>query len=97
MVIDVFLEEFETWRLTLPSGVTSVARELDRPGGVGRAARLDVETGARIVQVTVWDSGEADMVVGDLSTGDVTANEHMEVTTRLGVQGLFADVTEAIN
>lgn len=97
MVIDLFLEEFQTWRLMLPSGVTSVARELDRPGGVGRAVRLDVETAVRLAQVTVWETGEADLVVGDLSTGDVVANEHMEVTTLLGIRGLLDDVTEAIS
>jgi hypothetical protein len=96
MIIDLLWDEFETWRMTLPSDVEVAARELDRPGDAGRAVRLDAETSLRLVQVTMWDTGEVDMVVGDLSTGDVLANEHMEVTTRLGIKGLLSDVSDAV-
>ena len=59
--------------------------------------RLDVETLTRLVHVTIWETGEVDMVVGDLSTGAVLANEYMEVTTRLGLRGLLLpDVSDAI-
>ncbi len=58
--------------------------------------RLDAETAFRVAQVTVWESGEVDMVIGDLSTGDVLANEHMEVTTPLGIRGLLSDIFDAL-
>lgn len=95
MIIDLLWDELETWRATLPADVKLVPRELDRPGHAGRAVRIDAETARRIVQVTVWATGEVDMVVGDLSTGDVLANEHMEVTTPLGIRGLLSHVLEA--
>jgi len=58
--------------------------------------RLAVETPSRAAEVTVWESGEADLVVGDLSTGDIVANEHMEITTPLGIRGLLDDIGQAI-
>lgn len=96
MTIDLFRHELETWRMTLPTGVKLASRELDRPGRAGRAMRLDAENPSRLVQVTVWETGEVDLVVGDRSTGDVLANEHMEVTTPLGVRGLLADIFDAL-
>jgi hypothetical protein len=97
MIIELLWNELETWRTTLPSDVKLAARELDRPHGAGRAVRLDAESKLRIVQVTVWESGEVDMVVGDLSTGKILANEHMEITTSLGIRGLLSDVSDALS
>ena len=97
MVIALFWQEFHAWQETLPPSVVSTACELERPSGAGRAVQLDLATPDRLVQVTIWESGEVDLVVGDLSTGEVLANEHMEVTTRLGLRGLLSDVSEAIN
>ena len=58
--------------------------------------RLAVETEARVAEVTVWESGEADLVVGDLHTGDIVANEHMEITSPLGIRGLLHDIVHAL-
>lgn len=40
-------------------------------------------------EVIMWESGEADLVIGDLSIRGVVANEHMEIATRLGIRGLL--------
>ena len=45
----------------------------------------------------MWESGEADLVVGDLSIRGIVANEHMEIATRFGIRGLPDDITEAVN
>lgn len=97
MVITLFWQEFRVWQGTLPPCVASTARELEQPSGAGRAVQLDLATDSRLVQVTIWESGEVDLVVGDLSTGEILANEHMEVTTRIGLRGLLGDVSEAIS
>jgi hypothetical protein len=60
------------------------------------AARLDAESPRRVVQVTAWDSGEVDFVVGDLETGNVLTNEHREVTSALGIRELLRDVRGAL-
>ena len=96
VVIDQVFNEFELWKAALPEGAVAGLSEEERPTGTARAARLDVETAARLVQVTIWDSGEVDLVVGDLASGGVLVNEHREVTSQLGIRELLADVREAI-
>jgi hypothetical protein len=97
MVIALFWQEFEAWQGALPPSVTSTARELEQPSGAGRAVQLDLATPGRLVQVTIWESGDVDLIMGDLSTGEILANEHREVTTRIGLRGLLGDVSEAIS
>jgi hypothetical protein len=48
-------------------------------------------------EVIRWESGEADLVVCDLSIRGIVANEHMEIAMRLGIRGLSDDITEATN
>lgn len=96
MIIDQVFSEFELWRPRLPQGAIAGLLELDRPAGAGRAARLDVETATRLVQATIWESGEVDLVIGNLSLGDVLVNEHREISAQLGIRGLLADVLGAI-
>ena len=64
-------------------------RELDRPRGAGRAVQLTVETPAMAAEIIMREYGEADLVIGDLSIRDIVANDHMEITTRLGIRGLL--------
>jgi hypothetical protein len=97
VVIDQVFSEFDTWQAELPEGAVAGLSEEDRPAGAARAARLEVETAARLVQATIWDSGEVDFVVGDLAPGGVLINEHRQVTSPLGVRELLADVREAID
>ena len=96
VVIDEVFREFDRWRSELPQGVKAGLLEQDRPQGAGRAARLDVETDARLVHVTIWESGEVDLVVGDLLSGEALLNEHREITSQLGVRELLADVLGAV-
>ena len=79
MMINTVCEEFETWRQTLPESAVPKLEELTRPAGAGRAVRVTVETPARIAEATVWESGEADLVIGNLATGDIEASEHTEL------------------
>ena len=96
MIIDQVFSEFELWRSGLPQGAIAGLRESDRPAAAGRAARLDVETAARLVQVMIWESGEVDLLIGDLSSGEVLVNEHREISTQHGIRELLADVLGAI-
>ena len=95
MIVDTLREEFDNWRKTLPAETSSNFQELDCPAGVGRAVRLAVATAARAAEVTVWESGEADLV--DLSTGGIVANEHIEITTRVGIRGLLDDIAHVVS
>ena len=96
MMINTLCEEFETWRQTLPESAVPKLEELTRPAGAGRVVRVTVETPARVAEATIWESGEADLVIGNQATGDIEANEHTELTTRLGARGLLDDMARAV-
>ena len=96
MIIDMLCEEFESWRQTLPESVVPKLEEFPRPEGAGRAVRVSVETPAREAEVTVRESGEADLVMGNLATGEIEAEEHAELTTRFGARGLLEDLEKAV-
>jgi hypothetical protein len=97
MVIDLFREEFRGWRKTLPVGVESTLKALSQPGAAGEAVQLDVESRTRLVQATLWESGEVDMIIGDRISGDILLNEHREITSLLGTKGLLDDVFRAVS
>ncbi len=42
-------------------------------------------------------TGEADLVSGNVATGNIKPIEHMELTTRLGVRGLLDDLAWAVS
>jgi len=96
MIIDILREEFQTWRQTLPESVVTELDELPRPTDAGRAVRVTVKTLVREAEVTVWESGEADLLIGNMVTGEIEAIEHAELTTRFGVRGLLEDMAKAV-
>ena len=97
MIIETLRDEFEIWRRTLPESATSKFEEFARPAGANRSAvRVSVETPTRLAEATVWESGEADLVIGDSVAGLIEAYEHTELTTRLGVRGLLEDMARAV-
>jgi hypothetical protein len=96
MIIDTLREEFESWQQTLPASAVAKFEELPRPGGAGRAVRVTVDMPPWGAEATVWESGEADLVSGNLATGDVEPYEYMELTSSLGVRGLLEDMARAV-
>jgi hypothetical protein len=54
--------------------------------GIGGALRCDAESARGVAQLVVWDTGEADLVIGDLATGTVLLNEHRSITSALGAR-----------
>ena len=95
-MINTVREEFKTWRQTLPESAVPELEELTRPAGACRAVRVTVETPARVAEATVWESGEADLVIGNLATGQIEASEHTELETRFGARGLLEDLAKAV-
>jgi hypothetical protein len=96
MIIDILCEEFQTWRQTLPESVVPELDELPRPADAGRAVRVTVKAPVREAEVTVWESGEADLLIGNMVIGEIEAIEHAELTTRFGVRGLLEDMARAV-
>ena len=97
MIIDFLHAEFRIWQRRLPVSAVAKFEEFPRPEGAGRAVRVAVETPPCVAEATVWESGEADLVSGNLATGDIKPIEHVELTTRLGVRGLLDDLAWAVS
>ena len=55
------------------------------------AVWTDFDTDQRTARVIVWDSGEAELVVGAFSSGDVIWNEHLTLTSEFGVAAVLED------
>jgi hypothetical protein len=96
MIIDILREEFESWQQTLPASAIAKFEELPRPGNAGRAVRVTIDMLPWAAEATVWESGDADLISGNLATGDVEPYEHMELTSRLGVRVLLEDMARAV-
>ena len=98
MIIDFLHAEFRIWQQQrLPAPAVAKFEEFPRPEGSSRAVRVSVETPPWEAEATIWQSGEADLVSGNLATGDIRSIEHMELTTRLDVRGLLDDLAWAVS
>ncbi len=96
LIIDMLHTEFGIWQRRLPASAVAKFEEFPRPKGAGRAVRVAVEALPCMAEATVWESGEADLVSGNLATGVIKPIEHTELTTRLAVRGLLDDLAWAV-
>lgn len=51
-----------------------------------QSASVTIASSQRIGQLVVWDTGEAELSLGDAASG-VVREEHREVTSTIGLQG----------
>jgi hypothetical protein len=64
----------------------------DSPSGrAKRSAVLTVASAQRIAQLVVWETGEAELSLGDVGSKDVV-EEHREITSKIGIR----DATETL-
>jgi len=55
------------------------------PDRAKRSASLMISSPFRVVQLVVWDTGEAELMLGDVGSGELL-EEHREITSHLGLQ-----------
>lgn len=55
------------------------------PDRVKRSVSVMIISASKIGQLVVWDSGEAELLLGDVGSGEVI-NEHREITSHIGLQ-----------
>lgn len=64
-----------------------------------RSAWLDADSETRVGRLHVWQSGEAHLLVAEVATGGIVADENRQIETALGLedaaQSLIAFVTRA--
>ncbi len=64
----------------------------DSPSGrAKRSAALTVASSQRIGQLVVWETGEAELSLGDVGS-DELVEEHREITSQIGIR----DATETL-
>ena len=56
-----------------------------------RSASLTISSAGRIGRLVIWDTGEAELSMGDAGSGDV-AEDHREITSEVGLR----DATETL-
>lgn len=55
------------------------------PDRIKRSASVIVASSSRVSQLVVWDSGEAELTLGDVGDDEVVA-EHREITSHIGLR-----------
>jgi hypothetical protein len=56
------------------------------------AARWDASSPRALAQLVLWNTGEAELLIADLESGEVVVNEHRQITSTVGL----ADAIETI-
>ena len=78
-----------------------IALELTMPESSGGkvAARIDATSTRGFGQLIVWTTGEAELVIADVSSGRIAIDEHREITSEIGMkdamQTLYAHLVES--
>jgi hypothetical protein len=55
------------------------------PDRVKRSASVMIASSSRVSQLVVWDTGEAELTLGDAGSDEVV-EEHREITSQIGLQ-----------
>jgi hypothetical protein len=55
------------------------------PDRAKRSASVTIASSSRIGQLVVWDTGEAELTLGDVGSQEVV-EEHREITSRIGLE-----------
>lgn len=84
VIVDLLARACERARERLAGhGITMELHRYDdapKPG-----ARLDAASSTGLAQLLLWETGELDLVIADVASGDVLVNEHREVTSEIGI------------
>jgi hypothetical protein len=71
--------DLETNGLTVAIDVSAHDRE-------NRSAWVDIDSADRLVRLTVWESGEATLSVGEVASGLLLADEQLQVSGVFGLE-----------
>lgn len=88
-MIKLLVEAVESAQATFLEKGVSLELSLPETPSPKPAARLDASSSRGLAQLILWTTGEADLVIADLATGDVVVNEHREITTTLGIHDVL--------
>jgi hypothetical protein len=85
-VLDEFAQWIETHRASLTErGLLLASGNSPEDGRTKRSMWLDVEGPQRLGRLALWDTGEAELELAEVSTGDVKAQHH-QLDTRADLE-----------
>ena len=85
-VLDELAQWIETNRASLTErGLQLASGTSPEDGRTKRSMWLDMEGAQRLGRLQLWDTGEAELELADVSTGDVKA-QHLQVDTRADLE-----------
>jgi hypothetical protein len=70
----------------------AVEMTISTDDGPRRAARVDATSERGLGQLLLWETGELDLVIGDVASGEVLLDEHREVSSALGIRDALATI-----
>ncbi|MFJ7421824.1 hypothetical protein ACIQXD_24910 [Streptomyces uncialis] len=76
-------------------GITAELRHSPEDGRLKNSAWLTMEAGNRVAQITVWNSGEAELDFVDLGSGD-NRPEHRDLKTEQELHALVGSILDWI-
>ncbi len=92
-MIEELVRRFDTWRANLPIGVLATLEVIDRDP-YPRAAILNAEFGMRVIEVRFWDSGATEVLLAELVTNEVLAEEHRDLGSGESLDQLLGELGE---
>ncbi len=83
------LDDLRAWFVTHEASLASDGYHVEfKESPLGRAklsASVLLSSAERIAQLVIWETGEAELSMGDVSTGAVL-EEHREITSEIGLR-----------
>lgn len=95
-VLDELAQWIETHHASLTErGLLLTSGNSPEDGRPKRSMWLDVEGPQRLGRLLLWDTGEAELELADVSTGDVTAQHH-QVDTRADLERAVTSLLDGV-
>jgi hypothetical protein len=90
-VLDALRAWFDAHKSSLASDGYQVEFAESPPDRGKQSASVTVSSARRIARLVIWDTGEAELSMGDVASAVVT-EEHREITSEIGLR----DATETL-
>jgi hypothetical protein len=88
--MSMLIDKLEEWANDHAAALAAKSIQLSVTHSQGmrdkESAWIDIDSLKRSVRLIIWESGEATLSVGDLSTGTLIAEEQLEITSEFGLE-----------
>ncbi|MBW3084960.1 hypothetical protein KEM60_01151 [Austwickia sp. TVS 96-490-7B] len=93
--MNAMLRFLEEWvgerRLSLKASGVQVSLDFSLQDRDNASAWVDLDTPCRLVRLIVWESGEVTLSVGDVASGEILADEQLQVSATFGLEQVLGE------